>query len=128
MLSDEASKVTSILGLCEPTKRLAGWSVTQFAGQGGSPDHLNLMTFHSAKGLEFDVVFMLGLDQGIIPSYYENSPASKREPRRLFYVGLTRARYEVHMLYSGWYEGNGRRYRNGPSEFLLEVKRAITPG
>jgi DNA helicase-2/ATP-dependent DNA helicase PcrA len=128
MLADEASKVDAILGLCEPTKKLAGWSVTQFAGQGGSPGHLNLMTFHSAKGLEFDVVYMLGLDQGIIPSYHENSPASKREPRRLFYVGLTRARHEVHMLYSGWYEGNGRRYRNGPSEFLLEVQTAITQG
>jgi len=71
---------------------------------------------------------MLGLDQGIIPSYHENTPSSKREPRRLFYVGLTRARHEVHMLYSGWYEGGGRRYRNGPSEFLLEVQSAINPG
>ena len=54
-----------------------------FGGQdnGSSPDHLNLMTFHSAKGLEFDVVFMLGLDQGIIPSYNENTPFSKRKPR-----------------------------------------------
>lgn len=126
MLSEEALKVKGILGLCEPDKRLAGWSVVQFGGQGGSPNHLNLMTFHSAKGLEFDVVFMVGLDQGVIPGYSETSPASKREPRRLFYVGLTRARYEVHMLYSGWYEAKGRRYNNGPSEFLVEVQRAVT--
>jgi DNA helicase II / ATP-dependent DNA helicase PcrA len=125
MLSDEASKVTNILGLCEPGKKLSGWSVVRFAGQGGSPDHMSLMTFHSAKGLEFDVVFMLGLDQGIIPSYHENSPASKREPRRLFYVGLTRARHEVHMLYSGWRDTPFGRKQDGPSEFLKEVRRSI---
>ena len=127
VMYDEAVRVTNILGLCQPGKKLAGWSVVQFGGQGGSPDNLNLMTFHSSKGLEFDVVFMLGLDQGIIPNYYENTPALKREPRRLFYVGLTRARYEVHMLYSGWYEAKNRRYTQGPSEFLLEVQRAILP-
>jgi DNA helicase-2/ATP-dependent DNA helicase PcrA len=119
-------KVTNILGLCQPGKKLAGWSVVQFGGQGGSPNHLNLMTFHSAKGLEFDVVFMLGLDQGIIPSYNENTPSSKREPRRLFYVGLTRARYEVHMLYSGWRDSPYGRKHDGPSEFLKEVRSSIS--
>lgn len=127
MLSDEALKVTGILGLCEPDKKLAGWSVVQFGGQGGSPSHLNLMTFHSAKGLEFDVVFMIGLDQGVIPGYGETTPASKREPRRVFYVGLTRARYEVHMLYSGWRDSPYGRKNDGPSEFLEEVRRAVSP-
>lgn len=127
LLGDEAVKVTNILALCEPGKKLAGWSVVQFGGQGGTPNHLNLMTFHSAKGLEFDVVFMIGLDQGVIPGYGETTADSKREPRRLFYVGLTRARYEIHMLYSGWRDSPyGRKY-DGPSEFLEEVKRSLTP-
>jgi DNA helicase-2/ATP-dependent DNA helicase PcrA len=125
-MSDEAIRFKNILDLCQEGNRLAGWSVPQLGGQGGSSDHLNLMTLHSAKGLEFDVVFLLGMEQGIIPSYQEKSEESKREPRRLFYVGLTRARYEVHMLYSGWYEAWGKTYRNGPSEFLVEVHRAIT--
>lgn len=125
LLSDECDKVTGIMALCEPDKKLADWSVVQFGGQGGSPSHLNLMTFHSAKGLEFDVVFMIGLDQGVIPSYHETSPSSKKEPRRLFYVGLTRARYEVHMLYSGWRDTPYGRKSDGPSEFLLEVKQSI---
>jgi hypothetical protein len=47
---------------------------------------------------------------------------------RVFYVGLTRARHEVHMLYSGWYEAKGRKYSNGPSEFLREVKQALSAG
>jgi len=126
LLGDEAVKVVGILSLCEPGKKLAGWSVVQFGGQGGTPNHLNLMTFHSAKGLEFDVVFMVGLDQGVIPGYGETCAVSKREPRRLFYVGLTRARYEVHMLYSGWRDSPYGRKTDGPSEFLLEVQRSIS--
>jgi DNA helicase-2/ATP-dependent DNA helicase PcrA len=124
-LSDEQTRFNSLLGLCEEGKKLAAWSVPQFGGQGGTPDHLNLMTLHSAKGLEFDVVFMLGLDQGIIPGWGHTTPASKREPRRLFYVGLTRARYEVHMLYSGWRDSPYGRKHDGPSEFLLEVKKVV---
>ena len=118
-------RVTSIINLCGAGKKLSGWSVVQFSGQGGSPVHLNLMTLHSAKGLEFDVVYLLGLEQGQIPFYNENTIALKREPRRLFYVGLSRARYEVHLLYSGWYEFRGRKYRNGASEFVLEVQKAV---
>ncbi|CAN5538510.1 hypothetical protein BH11PLA2_BH11PLA2_16550 [soil metagenome] len=128
LLGDDAVKVASILSLCEPNKKLAGWSVVQFGGQGGTPNHLNLMTYHSAKGLEFDVVFLIGLDQGVIPSYRENTIASKREPRRLFYVGLTRARHEVHMLYSGWRDSPYGRKTDGPSEFLEEVRRSVSLG
>jgi DNA helicase II / ATP-dependent DNA helicase PcrA len=125
LLGEDAIRVTSIINLCGAGKKLSGWSVVQFSGQGGSPVHLNLMTLHSAKGLEFDVVYLLGLEQGQIPFYTENTIALKREPRRLFYVGLSRARYEVHLLYSGWYEFRGRKYRNGPSEFVLEVQKAV---
>ena len=125
LLGEDAIRVMSIINLCGVGKKLSGWSVVQFSGQGGSPDHLNLMTLHSAKGLEFDVVYILGLEQGQIPFYSENTTALKREPRRLFYVGLSRARYEVHLLYSGWYEFRGRKYRNGPSEFVLEVQKAV---
>ncbi len=125
LLSDEVARFGSLLGLCDEGKKLSTWSVPQFGGQGGTPDHLNLMTLHSAKGLEFDVVFMLGLDQGVIPGYSQTTPAAKREPRRLFYVGLTRARYEVHMLYSGWRDSPWGRKNDGPSEFLLEVKKTV---
>ena len=48
-------------------------------------DAVVLTTAHSAKGLEFDVVFMIGLDQGIIPFYSETSKEAKREPRRLYF-------------------------------------------
>ena len=101
---------------------MAHWTVTVFAGQGGSPDHLNLVTLHSAKGLEFRVVIMMGMEQGRIPRWNAGD-ITRREQRRLFYVGLSRAKDEVHMTYSGWTQNQyGRRFMNGPSEFLAEVR------
>ncbi len=105
---------------------LEEWPVEIFGGQAGSPRHLNLITLHSAKSREFDAVVMMGMDQGLIPPWNANSEGAKREPRRLFYVGMTRARYRIYMTYSGFTVApNGRIHRNGPSEFLLELQDAI---
>lgn len=105
-----------------PGRTLGGLSVAAFGGQAGSSDHLNLITLHSAKGLEFDVVIMMGMEEGKIPRW-KATTSQEREARRLFYVGLTRARHEVHMTYSGWTENRwGRRFYNGPSQFLAEVR------
>jgi DNA helicase-2/ATP-dependent DNA helicase PcrA len=112
--------------------RLSSFTVSTFAGQAGTSDHLNLMTLHSAKGLEFDVVIMVGLEQGRTPGYQaikarrNGNVRPLKEDRRLFYVGLTRARHEVHLLYSGWYVNQyGTPFQNGRSEFIDEVGRAI---
>lgn len=114
---------------CKEKKALAQFTIAHFGGQKGSPDHLNLTTIHSAKGLEYDVVIMLGLEQGRIP-YYKATPAREREARRLFYVAMTRARHEVHLLWSGWYTAKGRHFANGRSKFVTEVMTQLagTPG
>jgi len=124
-LRDERQAITGVLSASEDGRPLVDWTVATFAGQGGSPNHLNLITLHSAKGLEFRAVIMFGMEQGRLPRY-DAAEAGKREARRLFYVGLTRAREEVHLTYSGWTRNRyGRRFDNGPSEFLLEVRERL---
>ena len=90
-----------------------------------------LMTLHSAKGLEFPHVYLVGMEEGILPhkrSIVAEDDSAIDEERRLCYVGVTRAKREVHLTYSGFTESQaGSRFHNGPSPFLLEVqKRAGT--
>jgi DNA helicase-2/ATP-dependent DNA helicase PcrA len=123
LLREETEYLGQLIKVSSPGGVLQDYVVGSFAGQSGSSDHLNLITLHSAKGLEFDVVIMMGMDQGRIPSWSATTELAKREARRLFYVGLTRARHEVHMTYSGWTANRyGRRFVHGPSEFLIEVQ------
>jgi DNA helicase-2/ATP-dependent DNA helicase PcrA len=84
-------------------------------------DTVNLMTIHSAKGLEFPVVIIVGLEEGLLPHASSlDDPAQLEEERRLFYVALTRARKEVRLL-----QANYRRAWNasggGMSRFLAEI-------
>lgn len=119
---DDRTSFDELMKAANDPDKLLDLNVGGFGKLRGSSDHVNLVTLHSSKGLEFDVVIMIGLEQGRIPNYSATTPESKREPRRLFYVGLTRARNEVHLLSSGFYENNyGRRFEYGPSEFVLEV-------
>ncbi|MGA2606617.1 MAG: 3'-5' exonuclease [Terriglobia bacterium] len=125
-LRDESVAVRNLMVVCEKDGRLQELTVAGLGGQAGSRDHVNLITLHSAKGLEFDVVVMMGMDQGRMPSWAAKTVESKREPRRLFYVGLTRARHEVHITFSGFTTNRyGKRFDNGPSEFVIEVAKRL---
>jgi len=105
--------------------QLKDFKVSSLSRQIGSKNHLNLYTLHSSKGLEFKYDIMFGLEHGRIPWLNVNEDKIN-ESRRLFYVGLTRAKDEIHLLYSGWYNDYYDRYQNhGPSNFVLELKEFV---
>ena len=83
---------------------------------------VKLMTLHCAKGLEFPVVFMPGMEQGIFPSDRSAfDPSKLEEERRLCYVGVTRAKQKLYLLYSREHMLYGRSQHNDPSVFLEEM-------
>jgi len=84
---------------------------------------VTLMTLHAAKGLEFPVVFMVGLEEGILPHarVFDSSPADLEEERRLCYVGMTRAREELHISYAYSRLQYGQRAYNPMSRFITDM-------
>lgn len=85
---------------------------------------VTLMTLHSAKGLEFPVVFLVGLEQGLFPSFRSlNDPMSLEEERRLMYVGITRAQEQLHISYAQERRLYHNREAAVPSQFLSELPR-----
>jgi DNA helicase-2/ATP-dependent DNA helicase PcrA len=84
---------------------------------------VTLMTLHAAKGLEFPVVFMVGLEEGILPHarVFDSSPADLEEERRLCYVGMTRAREELHLSYAYSRLQFGQRAYNPMSRFITDM-------
>jgi DNA helicase-2/ATP-dependent DNA helicase PcrA len=83
---------------------------------------VQLMTVHSAKGLEFPVVFIVGLEEGVFPhSRSQVSPTELEEERRLMYVGLTRAKEKAYLLYAEQRMIFGSTQVNPPSRFLSEI-------
>ena len=86
-------------------------------------EKVTLMTLHAAKGLEFPVVFMVGMEDGLFPSEraLEEGPRNLEEERRLCYVGMTRAREELYLLYAQSRAQFGLRSYNQPSRFLDDM-------
>jgi DNA helicase-2/ATP-dependent DNA helicase PcrA len=89
----------------------------------GDKEKVTLMTIHAAKGLEFPVVFMVGMEEGILPHsrVAESGQAELEEERRLCYVGMTRAREELHLSYASSRMQFGQRGYNMPSRFLGDM-------
>ncbi len=87
---------------------------------------VKLMTIHAAKGLEFDTVFVTGLEDGLFPhERNESDRTDDEEERRLFYVALTRAKRKAYLTYAITRRIFGTRSVNEPSEFMTEIDPAL---
>lgn len=85
---------------------------------------VSLMTVHASKGLEFDAVFVTGLEQGLFPSLRDDTRDTEEE-RRLFYVAVTRARKFLYVTYAGQRMKYGSREFTLPSEFLEDIDQRL---
>ncbi len=89
-------------------------------------DSVQLMTLHSAKGLEFPVVFVCGLEDGLFPHQRSATDAAGlEEERRLCYVGLTRARKQVYLTYAEQRRLYGTDNYGTPSRFIREIPEEL---
>ncbi|MBE9009059.1 DNA helicase PcrA [Pseudanabaenaceae cyanobacterium LEGE 13415] len=87
---------------------------------------VSLMTLHSSKGLEFPIVFLVGLEQGLFPSYRSlDDPAAIEEERRLCYVGITRAQERLFLSHARERRLYGNREPASPSLFLGEMPKEL---
>ncbi len=82
---------------------------------------VQLMTLHAAKGLEFPYVFIIGMEESLLPHHASLEGEALEEERRLAYVGVTRARRELTFSYAGHRVRNGERIAATPSRFLQEM-------
>lgn len=88
---------------------------------------VTLMTLHAAKGLEFETVFLAGLEEGIFPhSRSLNSNTEMEEERRLMYVGVTRAKQKLYITYAKRRQMWGETRYYSPSRFLVEIPENLT--
>jgi len=87
---------------------------------------LQMMTLHSAKGLEFPLVFLGGMEEGLFPHQMaSDEPGRMEEERRLAYVGVTRAMKELYLTYAETRRLHGQDSFNRPSRFLLEIPKEL---
>ena len=87
---------------------------------------VTLMTLHSAKGLEFPVVFLIGMEEGIFPHNRSlTEPEELEEERRLAYVGITRARQRLYLTHAWTRSIHGAPMYNAPSRFLEEIPEEL---
>ena len=92
---------------------------------GEASEHVNLMTLHAAKGLEFPVVFVVGCEDGLVPLQHGGVASDVDEERRLFYVAMTRAKERLYLVRSGKRMLFGEVRATRPSPFLTDIEEQL---
>ena len=88
-------------------------------------DAVELSTFHAAKGLEWPVVYVVGLEQGLVPIGHATTPEARAEERRLLYVAVTRAERELHCSWAERRTFGARTLPRSPSPWLVAVEDVV---
>lgn len=88
-------------------------------------DKVSLLTLHASKGLEFPVVFIIGCEETLLPLALENMKSDLEEERRLFYVGMTRAKERLSLIRSRSRFLFGQKYQNAASVFLKDIEEDL---
>ena len=115
VLADNASRYETL------EEFLADAALMSSADEASGKNSVTLMTLHAAKGLEFPVVFMVGLEEGLFPSSRAEEEAELEEERRLAYVGMTRAMRNLFLTWAQSRFSFGGRSWTVPSRFLTEL-------
>ncbi|MCL2754007.1 MAG: UvrD-helicase domain-containing protein [Defluviitaleaceae bacterium] len=131
-LSELINKVTEFIGNYNEAPNLSSFLeevalVADIDSLKENDDAVALMTLHSSKGLEFNTVFLPGLEEGIFPGYRAatGSTNEMEEERRLCYVGITRARKQLYITHAARRMHNGQTNYNPPSRFLGEIPHEL---
>lgn len=101
-------------------------SLVTDTGKNNEVDSVKMMTMHASKGLEFPIVFLIGWNEGVFPSWRSQSEKDLEEERRLAYVGITRAEKELHITFAEQRtQQDGKSRMHKPSRFLEEIPQEI---
>lgn len=107
--------------LIELTQMIALINLLDKQEDGSGPDAVQLSTLHAAKGLEFKHVFLIGIEEGVLPHRESQTPDKIEEERRLMYVGITRAQRSLHLSYSEKRKQGKEVISCEPSRFIAEM-------
>jgi len=104
----------------------ASWLVAAVrAGEGADRDVVEVSTFHAAKGLEWPVVHLAGIEDGLVPIVFAKTPAAVDEEQRLLYVAVTRAQEELRLHWSRSRVQGGEARERAPSPWLAPIEAAL---
>jgi ATP-dependent DNA helicase UvrD/PcrA len=125
-LLDLGRDYTGVEGTRASVAGFVTWLELATRAEAGGAHGVDLVTFHRAKGLEWQVVFVTGLERGLVPISWASTPDARAEERRLLHVALGRAEDTLRCSWARLRTTGGRRSARQPSPWLVDLEHAIT--